>query len=87
MKINIGDYLIETDNLQFIVREKKVTGNDESVKEENRGKERWVPIGYFTTFGGALSHLPQQAIKDNDEIAIIKEKLEQIDKDIKALKN
>lgn len=85
MKINIGDYLIETDNLQFIVRERKVTGSDETVKEENRGKERWVPIGYFTTLGDALRHIPQQAIRDNDEIAVIKEKLEQIDNDIKAL--
>lgn len=85
MKINIGDYLIETDERQFIVKSKKVTEESRLTKEENIGKETWKAVAYCTAFSYALKFVPQRALKDNDDISVIKEKLEQIQADIKAI--
>ena len=85
MKITIGDYLIETDERQFIVKVMGIVGDDEEIKEENRGKKYWKPIAYCTTFAGALSFIPQQVIRSNDDIEVIKQKLDQIDRDIKLI--
>lgn len=87
MKINIGDYLIETDERQFIVKAKKVVEESKLTKEENIGKEYWQPVAYCTTFDSALKFSPQQVLRGNNEIVVIKEKLVQIQADIKALGN
>lgn len=84
MKVIIGDYLIETDERQFIVKYKKVIEDGKLTKKENIGKERWQPIAYCTTIDSALKFVPQQVLKTSDEILVIIEKLEQIDRDIKA---
>lgn len=85
MKVIIGDYLIETDERQFIVKSKKVIEDGKLTKKENIGKERWQPIAYCTTIDSALKFVPQQVLKTSDDILVIIEKLEQIDRDIKAL--
>lgn len=85
MKINIGDYLIETDERQFIVKAKKVVEESRLTKEENIGKEYYQPIAYCTTFNSALKFVPQQVLRSNDDITIIMDKLKQIEVDIKAL--
>ena len=87
MKINIGDYLIETDERQFIVKAKKVVEESRFTKEENIGKEYYQPIAYCTSFNSALRFVPQQVLRSNDDITVIKEKLKQIDEDIKAIGN
>ena len=85
MKINIGDYLIETDERQFIVKTKKVVEEGRFTKEENIGKEYYQSIAYCTSFNSALRFVPQQVLRSNDEILVIKEKLEQIEEIIKAI--
>lgn len=85
MKVIIGDYLIETDERQFIVKSKKVIEDGKLTKKENIGKERLQPIAYCTTIDSALKFVPQQVLKTSDDILVIIEKLEQIDRDIKAL--
>lgn len=85
MKINIGDYLIETDERQFIVKAKKVVEESRFTKEENIGKEYYQPIAYCTTFNSALKFVPQQALRSNNEISIIMDKLKKIEADIEAL--
>lgn len=87
MKINIGDYLIETDERQFIVKAKKVVEESRLTKEENIGKEYWQPVAYCTSFDSALKFIPQQVLRGNNEIVVIKEKLMQIQADIKSLGN
>ena len=84
MKINIGDYLIETDERQF--KAKKTVEESRFTKEENIGKEYYQPIAYCTTFNSALKFVPQQVLKSNDDITVIKDKLGQIEADIKAIK-
>lgn len=85
MKINIGDYLIETDERQFIVKAKKIVEESRLTKEENIGKEYWQAIAYCTTLDSALKFIPQQVLRSNEDILVIKEKLKQIDEDIKAI--
>ena len=85
MKINIGDYLVTTDERQFIVSKKSIIQEGRLTKAENVGKEVYRDIAYCTTFNSALKFLPQQAIRDNDDIVVIAEKLKQIESDIKAL--
>lgn len=86
MKLNIGDYLIETDERQFIVKAKKTVEESRFTKEENIGKEYYQPIAYCTSLHSALKFVPQQVLKSNADIIVIKEKLEQIEADIKAIK-
>ena len=85
MKINIGDYLIETDERQFIVKAKKRVEESRFTKEENIGKEIYKPIAYCTSFNSALKFVPQDILKCNNEISIIMDKLKQIEADINAL--
>lgn len=86
MKINVGDYFIETDERQFIVKVKKVVEESRLAKKENIGKEYWQPIAYCTTFDSALKFVPQQASRSNDDILVIKEKLTQIHEHSKEYK-
>lgn len=84
MKLKIGDYLIETDERQFIVKSKKIVEDSKLTKEENIGKEYWQPVAYCITLDSALKFIPQQVIRSNHDMLVIIEKLEQIDKDIKG---
>ena len=85
MKINIGDYQITTDERQFVVAKKSIIQEGRLAKAENVGKEVYRDIAYCTNLNSALKFVPQQAIKDNDDIVVIAEKLKQIESDIKAL--
>ncbi|GAA0107349.1 hypothetical protein [Clostridium tertium] len=85
MKINIGDYFIETDERQFIVKAKKIVEESRLAKKENIGKEYWQPIAYCTTFNSALKFVSQQALRSNDDISVVIDKLTQIERDIKAI--
>ncbi|MFR1378445.1 MAG: hypothetical protein ACLSTJ_05760 [Clostridium neonatale] len=85
MKINIDDYLIETDERQFIVKVKKVVEEGRFTKEENIGKEYYQPIAYCTSLNSAMKFIPQQVLRSNDDITVIKDKLKQIETDIDAL--
>ena len=86
MKINIGDYQITSDNLQFIVSRKNIVKEGVFTKEENIGKEVYKPIAYCCKFQEALSYIPNDVLKTNDDINIIMDKLNQIHEDIKQIK-
>lgn len=87
MNIKIGDYLIASDERQFIVKAIKVKEAGAKTKDEHIGDEYYQPLGYFTKFNSALRFIPQQVLRSNDDITVIKEKLEQIQADIKVLPN
>lgn len=86
MKIKLGDYLIESDERQYIVKIKKIVEESRLTKKENIGNEYWQPIAYCTTFDSALKFVPQQALRSNDDILVIKEKLTQIHEHSKEYK-
>lgn len=77
MKIKLGDYFIETDERQYKV--KKYIGKD---KDKN---DLYKTYAYCTTLSGTLKFIPQQAIRDNDDISVVIDKLTQIEQDIKAI--
>jgi hypothetical protein len=75
MKIKIGDYFIETDERQYKV--KKYIGKDKD------DKDLYKTLAYCTTLSGALKFIPEQVIRENEDINIIKDKLTQIEQEIK----
>lgn len=78
MKLKLGDYFIETDERQYKVR--KYLSKDKEGK-----KDLYKSIAYCTTLCDSLKFIPQQAIRDNDDISVIKDKLTQIEQEIKAI--
>jgi hypothetical protein len=86
MEIKVGDYKVRTDSLQFIVEGRTIIQEGRLTKAENVGKERWQPVAYCTKLEDALKFIPQKVFRDNEDINIIKGKLEQIQADIKAIK-
>lgn len=85
MKIDIGDYLIESDSLQFVVSRKSIVQEGKFTKAENIGKETFKPIAYAVKFEEILRYIPQDTIRNNEDINIIKEKLDLIRANIEAI--
>lgn len=75
MKINLGDYRIESDSNCFILKSKKVVQESKLTKEENIGEERWVTVGYYTNIDKLLEDIPRQILLDNDDLKEISKKL------------
>lgn len=75
MKINLGDYRIESDSNCFILKSKKVVQESKLTKEENIGEERWVTVGYYTNIDKLLEAIPRQILLDNDDLKEISKKL------------
>ena len=86
MRVEISNYIIETDSLQFILKEKGIVQESRLTKAENVGKEKETTLGYYTKFEDALKAIPQEVLKSNDDINAIKDKLDQIKADIKQIK-
>lgn len=80
MNIKIGDYQIESDSLQFIVKERRI-----AQEGKNKGEEYWTNPKYIVDFKDVLRYIPQQVLRANDDISIIMDKLSQIQADIQAL--
>ena len=75
MKIKLDDYFIESDERQYKVRTK--AGVDK------KGNDIFKTLAYCTTLYGALKFIPEQVIRNNEDINIIKDKLTQIEQEIK----
>lgn len=75
MKLNLGDYKIESDSNCFILKAKKVVQESKLTKEENIGEERWVTVGYFSQVDKLLEAVPRQILLDNDDLKEISKKL------------
>lgn len=66
-------------------KSQKIVEDSKLTKKENLGKEYWQPIAYCTSFESALKFVPQQVLRSNHDILVIKDKLEQIENFIKQL--
>lgn len=80
MKINIGDYLIESDSMQFVVKEEK-----EVQEGKNKGDKYYKNLAYCSSFDEVLRFIPNEVLRTSDDLNIIIFKLNQIHEDIKAL--
>jgi hypothetical protein len=78
MKNKLGDYFIETDERQFKV--KKYLG-----KDKDGEKDLYKTYAYCTTLSTALKFIPQQEIRDNDDISVVLDRLTQIERDIEDI--
>lgn len=85
MKLVLNDYVISTDERQFIVYRKDIIKASRTTKAKNIGKEKLTPIGYFTHLDSALKCVPQSIIKSNKDLCVIIDKLNAIEGDIKVL--
>ena len=81
MKINIGDYLIETDERQFVVKINKTVTDKES---KNYGQPYVQNLAYCTTLNSALKQievdidsLPKPIKIEVEKIVVKKEKVEE----------
>lgn len=86
MNIKIGDYQITSDSIQFIVNKKSIVQAGVFTKAENIGKETFKPIAYCVEFEQALKYIPNDALKNNEDINTIINKLNSIQEDIQAIK-
>ncbi|MDV3426708.1 MAG: hypothetical protein LIR50_05895 [Bacillota bacterium] len=80
MKLLIGEYLIESDNLQFVVKEKRIAQDG-----KNKGEEYWTNPKYMVKFCDVLKYVTDQVLRTNDDMSVILDKLELINESIKTL--
>lgn len=85
MKLDLGDYRIESDERQFIVQAKSVIREGKLTKEENVGKEIFKTVAYMPTLPMCLKFIGNKIVLDNDDINTIKDKLDSLRKDISKL--
>ena len=85
MKIDLGDYRIESDERQFIVQAKSVIREGKLTKEENVGKEIFKTVAYMPTLPMCLKFIGNKIVLDNDDINTIKDKLDSLHKEISKL--
>ena len=89
VKIKVGNYLIETDNKQFIVKSetvKKALEGQKELNEEMEVKDNFKPIAYCTSLESALKHIADQVLLDNDSVMDIIAQLKLIYIQIKELR-
>ena len=53
--------------------------------QDKDGNDTYKTIAYCTTLSGTLKFIPQQVIRDNDDISVVIDKLTQIEREIKAI--
>ena len=85
MKLDLGDYKIESDERQFIVQVKSVIKESKLTKEENVGKEVFKTVAYIPTLPKCLKFIANKIVLDNDDINTIKDKLDGLHKEISKL--
>lgn len=73
MKIKIGDYLIESDSMQFVVKERRI-----AQEGKNKGEEYWTSPKYIVKFSDVLRYIPEQVLRTNDDIGEIRRQLDEI---------
>lgn len=87
MKITLGEYSIETDNLQFIVSKETITKESRMTKEENVGKLKMVVVGYCTSIEACMKLIGNDVLLANDDLVEIMDKLKDIKKDTARIVN
>lgn len=83
MILEFEDYMICTDERQFIVQQKKIVQDSKLTKKENIGKEYWEDIAYCPSLKYALKFLYKKVLLDNDDLTVILSKLDGIENKIK----
>lgn len=85
MRVDLGKYIIQTDEVQFVVKEKKVVQPGKLTKEENIGKEVEKDIAYCSSFANALKFLSKRAFIDNDDIRDVVNEMKLLESKIEGI--
>lgn len=85
MRLDLGKYVIETDEVQFVVKEKKVVQPGKLTKEENIGKEIEKDIAYCSSFENALKFLSKRVFIDNEDIRDVVNEIKVLESKIEGL--
>ena len=87
MKTIVGDYLIESDNRQLILKSKDFTLTN--VKNKETGEIKTIEVhrtlGYYSDLENLFRGIERQIIYENDECKVIAEKLSELNKSMKEL--
>lgn len=84
MLLELGDYKITTDSLQYIVKRKNGTVQDKNSKNYGKGTE--VTVGYYSNLQSALCDIPQNIVRNNSDINSILTKIENIERIAEQMK-
>lgn len=68
MRLDLGKYVIQTDEIQFVVKEKRIVQAGRLTKEENIGKPIEKDLAYCSSLENAYLFLSKRAFIDNDDI-------------------
>ena len=82
MKIQIVDYIIETDSRQFKVKDTNI-----EVKIKDSDEVTYKTIGYFTKFKDAIKFIANRVAIDNDDIKEVINKLNIIEEKVDNIKH
>ena len=85
MKLDLGEFQVSTDSMQYIVSKKKTIKESRLTKKENIGKETLETVGYYSTLKGSLKGIGNQIMLDNDNLQDILNKLAELNKSIDAM--
>lgn len=85
MKVELENYQIITDDVQFIVQKKRIIQAGKMTLPENIGKEVWEDMAYCRTLNYALKVIGTQIVLDNDDFKDILQKLNKLEKKIDGM--
>jgi dTDP-glucose pyrophosphorylase len=71
MILDLGNYKVVTDDLQFIVQERKVVQEGRLTKKENVGKEIWKDVAYCSSLKSSLKFLSKKVLMNNEDINVV----------------
>ena len=82
-----GEYKIESDSMQFIVKKRKIIKDSKLTKPENIGKEVYEDFAYCRQLSFAIKTIGDQILLDNKELSVIIEKLRDLQLEISKITN
>ncbi len=82
MKIQIADYIIETDSRQFKVKDTNI-----EIKVKDSYEVTYKTIGYFTKFKDVIKFIANRVTIDNDDIKEVIKKLNIIEEKVDNIKH
>lgn len=77
------DYCIAIDNLCYVLKQRKVVGASEKtpsrvVRDDRRGEEYWVDVGYFQDIEPLVRRFTMQELSKCKDVQEIRKKLAEI---------
>lgn len=91
MKFELRDFLIESDSFCYTLykkeKRKKTTVAGKTTAPEKVGEEILVQVGYFPTIDSAMRRMGDSVVKENDDIEVVIEKLDNLEREIFEISN